>query len=300
MWAPILLVALQRPAGPRRRRRVRRRVARCSPSTRRRSGAASSARSPRPACRSASCSARSRFLLVALLPDDQLNAWGWRVPFLARLRADRASRCGCACGSRSRRCSRRSSARQTVVKLPLVEAVKRYPRSVLVGIGAHVCDTAAAYMFATFTVAYAVDELGMTKGVVLGAVVTYGILVIITQPLSARSVGPDRPPAAEPVRRDLHRPVGVPVLRARADRRAGARVGRADRRRGRRLGADDRRPARVLRRAVRRPRALHGLRHLARAGRGGGRLLAADLASRCSTRAAATRGWSRRSSPAWR
>ena len=73
--------------------------------------------------------------------------------------------------------------RQTVVKLPVVEALKRYPRSVLVGIGAHVCDTAAAYMFATFTVAYAVDELGMTKGVVLGAVVTYGILVIIAQPL---------------------------------------------------------------------------------------------------------------------
>ena len=54
--------------------------------------------------------------------------------------------------------------RQTVVKLPVVEAVKRYPRSVLVGIGAHVCDTAAAYMFATFTVAYAIDELGMTQG----------------------------------------------------------------------------------------------------------------------------------------
>jgi len=59
--------------------------------------------------------------------------------------------------------------RQTVVKLPLVEALKRYPRSVLVGIGAHVCDTAAAYMYATFTVAYATEELGMSKGVVLGA-----------------------------------------------------------------------------------------------------------------------------------
>ena len=58
--------------------------------------------------------------------------------------------------------------RQKVVKLPLVEAFKRYPRSVLVGIGAHVCDTAAAYMYATFTVAYATDELGMSKGVVLG------------------------------------------------------------------------------------------------------------------------------------
>ena len=122
------------------------------------------------------------FLLVALLPDDQLNAWGWRVPFLAgfvliavalwvRLRVEESP------------VFKEVQRRQTVVKLPLVEAFKRYPRSVLVGIGAHICDTAAAYMFATFTVAYAVDELGMSKGVVLGAVVTYGLLVIITQPL---------------------------------------------------------------------------------------------------------------------
>ena len=53
----------------------------------------------------------------------------------------------------------------------------------LVGIGAHVCDTAAAYMYATFTVAYAIDELGMSKGVVLGAVIAYGLLVIALQPI---------------------------------------------------------------------------------------------------------------------
>lgn len=53
----------------------------------------------------------------------------------------------------------------------------------LVGIGAHVCDTAAAYMYATFTVAYATDQLDMSRSVVLGAVVTYGVLVIAPQPL---------------------------------------------------------------------------------------------------------------------
>ena len=53
----------------------------------------------------------------------------------------------------------------------------------LVGIGAHVCDTAAAYMYATFTVAYATDQLDMSRSVVLGAVVTYGLLVIALQPI---------------------------------------------------------------------------------------------------------------------
>jgi MHS family shikimate/dehydroshikimate transporter-like MFS transporter len=121
------------------------------------------------------------FLLVALLPDDQLNAWGWRIPFLlgfvmiavalwVRLRVEE---------SPVFQEVRRS---QKVVKLPIVDAIKSYPRSVLVGIGAHVCDTAAAYMYATFTVAYATDQLDMSRGIVLGAVVTYGLLVIALQP----------------------------------------------------------------------------------------------------------------------
>ena len=76
---------------------------------------------------------------------------------------------------------------QNVVKLPIADAIKSYPRSVLVGIGAHVCDTAAAYMYATFTVAYATDQLDMSRGVVLGAVVTYGLLVIALQPFFGTS-----------------------------------------------------------------------------------------------------------------
>jgi len=122
------------------------------------------------------------FLLIALLPDDQLQTWGWRVPFLAsfgliavalwvRLRVEE---------SPVFKDMRRN---QRVVKLPIKDALLRYPRSVLVGIGAHVCDTAAAYMYATFTVAYATDQLDMSKGVVLGAVVTYGVLVIALQPV---------------------------------------------------------------------------------------------------------------------
>jgi MHS family shikimate/dehydroshikimate transporter-like MFS transporter len=122
------------------------------------------------------------FLLVSLLPEDAMMAWGWRIPFLAgflmigvalwvRLRVEESP------------VFQEVRARQQVVKLPIKDALVRYPRSVLVGIGAHVCDTAAAYMYATFTVAYAVDELGMSKGVVLGAVVTYGVLVIGLQPV---------------------------------------------------------------------------------------------------------------------
>jgi MHS family shikimate/dehydroshikimate transporter-like MFS transporter len=122
------------------------------------------------------------FLLVQALPAAQLNAWGWRIPFLlgflligialwVRLRVEESP------------VFKEVQSRQKVVKLPIKDALARYPRSVLVGIGAHVCDTAAAYMYATFTVAYATEEIGMSKGIVLGGVVTYGLMVIALQPV---------------------------------------------------------------------------------------------------------------------
>jgi MHS family shikimate/dehydroshikimate transporter-like MFS transporter len=122
------------------------------------------------------------FLLVQALPEDQMLSWGWRIPFLAgfviigvalwvRLRVEESP------------VFKEVQRSQRVVKLPIKDALVRYPRSVLVGIGAHVCDTAAAYMYATFTVAYATDQLEMSKSVVLGGVVTYGVLVIALQPV---------------------------------------------------------------------------------------------------------------------
>jgi MFS family permease len=67
------------------------------------------------------------FLLVSQLPDDQLNSWGWRIPFLAtflmifvtlyfRLRVEESP------------VFEQLRERRQVVKLPLVETIKRYPK----------------------------------------------------------------------------------------------------------------------------------------------------------------------------
>ena len=58
-----------------------------------------------------------------------------------------------------------------------------YPRSVLVGIGAHVGDTAVIYIFATFSVAYIADELGLSRMTALTGIVLSGLLVIALQPV---------------------------------------------------------------------------------------------------------------------
>jgi MFS family permease len=122
------------------------------------------------------------FLLVGTLPEDQLHAWGWRVPFLIsflmifvtlyfRLRVEESP------------VFERLRERRQVVKLPVAETVKRYPRSVLVGVGAHIADTAVIYIYATFLVAYATNELDLSRTAVLTGIVVAAFIGVLLQPV---------------------------------------------------------------------------------------------------------------------
>jgi MFS transporter, MHS family, shikimate and dehydroshikimate transport protein len=122
------------------------------------------------------------FLLVGLLPDEQLFAWGWRIPFLlgfamiavalyVRLRVEESP------------VFKEAQRTNQTVKLPIVDAIRQYPRQMLVGVGAHICDTALAYFFATFTVAYVTSNLGLSRSVALFGVILYSIVVIVLQPV---------------------------------------------------------------------------------------------------------------------
>ncbi|PXY28104.1 MFS transporter [Prauserella muralis] len=122
------------------------------------------------------------FLLVGLLPESTLLGWAWRVPFLlsfaliavslyVRLRVAESP------------VFRDMSARQHVVKLPIVDALRRNPRNFLVGIGAHVCDTAVIYIYATFTIAYIQETLGLDRWVALTGVIAFTTVQILLQPV---------------------------------------------------------------------------------------------------------------------
>jgi MHS family shikimate/dehydroshikimate transporter-like MFS transporter len=122
------------------------------------------------------------FLLVGLLDDEQLYSWGWRVPFLVsflmigvalyvRLRVEESP------------VFRRMLTEQQVIKLPVLETLRSYPRNLLIGVGAHIADTACAYLYATFTVSYATSTLGISRPVVLTGVIIFGVVVIALQPV---------------------------------------------------------------------------------------------------------------------
>ncbi|MDQ7903126.1 MFS transporter [Phytohabitans sp. ZYX-F-186] len=122
------------------------------------------------------------FLLVQLLGTEAVREWGWRLPFLAsfvlifvslyvRLRV--AESPVFLAMERNR----------TTVAAPVQTTLRRYPRSFLVGVGAHVCDTAVVYVYGTFMITYLVDEEHQSRAVALTGVILFSLVVIALQPV---------------------------------------------------------------------------------------------------------------------
>lgn len=122
------------------------------------------------------------FLLVGLLPEEQLLTWGWRVSFLVGF-----ALIGVALYVRLRIAEspvfRRIEDTQQVVRQPIQDALMQYPRNFLIGIGAHICDTALAYFYTTFTISYVTTQLGLPSSTALTGIIMYGIVVILLQPV---------------------------------------------------------------------------------------------------------------------
>ena len=122
---------------------------------------------------------------VGRLSDDDLESWGWRVPFLVsfvmiavavyvRLRVEESP------------IFKRMQETHEVVKMPVREAVVRYPRNMLIGVGGHIADTAVIYLFATFSVNYVTGTLDLSRTTALTGVVLFSLAVIALQPVYGR------------------------------------------------------------------------------------------------------------------
>lgn len=125
------------------------------------------------------------FLLVESLGEETVLAWAWRVPFwfsflliavalYVRLRVAESP------------VFRRMAEKQTTVSLPVFDALRRYPRNFLIGIGAHICDTAVVYIYATYSLTYITNTLELDRWVGLAGVIMFSVLVIALQPVYGR------------------------------------------------------------------------------------------------------------------
>lgn len=120
------------------------------------------------------------FSLISTLPEDQLLAWGWRVPFLL-------SAVILAVGIYIRlrlletRAFRELREANAVAKAPVLEVIQTAPKSLLAVVGARFADNAVLYVGTVFVLAYG-EQLEIPSTTVLLGVIFASALQIVAIP----------------------------------------------------------------------------------------------------------------------
>ncbi|MGP3776930.1 MFS transporter [Streptomyces sp. SDT5-1] len=118
------------------------------------------------------------FTLVTLLPQQALESWAWRVPFwLGGLLV----LVGVVARSRMPREERRT---ERAPRVPIVDAIKRHPRQMLLAIGVAFGYNTLAYIGSIFTVTYA-EERGYSHTQSLLLQVAGSIAFMVAVPVMA-------------------------------------------------------------------------------------------------------------------
>jgi MFS transporter, MHS family, shikimate and dehydroshikimate transport protein len=114
------------------------------------------------------------FLAVQALPHDQFISWGWRLPFLASILIF-------ALGVYIRHNLPESRDFENAEKagktshMPVLEAIKRHPKEILMAMGLRVAENGGAYIFLAFSLVYGrfagIASSTMLIGVMLAMIV---------------------------------------------------------------------------------------------------------------------------------
>lgn len=126
--------------------------------------------------------AAGSFAAVSALPEEQFLAWGWRIPFLLsailivvglfiRLKIaetpafDRMKEAGAE------------------ARMPITEAVRNYPKSILLVIGMRVAENACGYIFSVFVLSYTTQQLGLPNSVAYAGVMIAAAVQFFISPV---------------------------------------------------------------------------------------------------------------------
>ena len=120
----------------------------------------------------------------ALLPEDDFQAWGWRIPFLMSIVL-------VAVGWWLRRAVAESAvfvqeaAKEGLVRFPAVEVVRCKGRALLTGGGLRFGENICYYVVATFSITYLTEIRGGDRSLVLNAVLIGSALECLSMPFFA-------------------------------------------------------------------------------------------------------------------
>lgn len=122
------------------------------------------------------------FLILAMLPEADFLAWGWRLPFLAS-----AALIAVGLFVRLRLAETPAFSKvkeeQAVARVPLVDLISNNGRSLLIAIGLKVSEVAWVYMLTVFSIIYATGKLGLSRTQILDAILIAAVLEFATMPL---------------------------------------------------------------------------------------------------------------------
>ena len=120
------------------------------------------------------------FTAMSSLPEEQFLAWGWRVPFLLSIVL-------VVVGLVIRLKIAETPAFQqmketgTEARMPIVDAVRTYPKSILLVMGMRVAENACGYIFTVFVLFYVTEELGLPNSAAYaGVMIAAGVQFLIT------------------------------------------------------------------------------------------------------------------------
>ncbi len=131
------------------------------------------------------CLASGAMALVSLLPEAQFQSWGWRVPFLL-------SAVLIAIGMYIRLNIMETPAFAQVkesraeVRIPFVELMREYRRSILLGMGARYVDGVIFNIYAVFIVSYLTSSMNVPRTTVLTGIMIAAIVMVFFIPLFGR------------------------------------------------------------------------------------------------------------------
>lgn len=120
--------------------------------------------------------------LVALMPEQMMLSWGWRLPFLAsivllgvgwyiRIRVPESPD------------FEQIKASEQYVKVPALKVFRDYPRELITIIIARAAENAWFYIASTFALAYTTTQLGIARQSVLFATICGAALVVVITPI---------------------------------------------------------------------------------------------------------------------
>lgn len=124
--------------------------------------------------------ASGAFFLVSLLPEDDLLSWGWRLPFLVSIVL-----VGVGLFIRSRLADTPvfvGLGEDRRAKVPVVDAVRRYPRQILLATGSMISTGAYFYVVNTYALSYAKSSGTQSSGAMLVAVLVAALVAVATLP----------------------------------------------------------------------------------------------------------------------